>query len=358
MHFCNHIKIHTFFWIMLYGILAWNAALACDQATFSVDIYRTKQITVQQILDKYKNDLQSTADLLININHHPQLNDARYAALVNKITSGLKENGSFAFLNVSPIMYPGDNTLYITIDAVDMKDKKRLSHFIPRPTKNIPDPGDLIAQWRQYKETSDQIIYSKHRFPLIKHSTAWYSTGDFGEPALKKQIAYFQQQVPKYQSQLGRVLNLDKDHVKRAAAALLLGYSSDPHALIRTLTASMRDPNAEVRNNVNLVLSHVLSRVNVTHFPVVDTVQMLDFPLTTDRNKTLAVIHSLSNQPLYAKYYATHASKLLIASLKMHQPNLHKPAFSILKKISGKPYGEHDYQKWERWAETQKATHI
>lgn len=339
---------------IILNLLIFKNSSAADHAKFSMDVYGTQQITAQQVLNKYKNELQTGADIIMNINHnHSDVKNASYKSPEKKIIAGLKKEGSFAYLNLSPIMYPNNDTLYITVDAVDLKDKDRLSHFISKPTQNIPDPNGLIRQYLAYHERMGNIIYSQHRFPMNKHCSGWFCAGAFGDPTLKKQSTLFTQQVPQYQTQLGRVLNLDKNPEKRAAAAFLLGFAPSSQALARTLIASMKDPDDSVRNNTILVLSEVLSRITLKDFPVADTVQMLDFPLTTDRNKTLYLILSLSRHPAYAQYYAKHAGKLLVSSLKMQQPNLHKGAFAILKKISGKSYGERDYQKWEQWAEAQ-----
>jgi hypothetical protein len=82
--------------------------------------------------------------------------------------------------------------------------------------------------------------------------------------------------------------------------------------------------------------------------PIEPALEALDFPETTDRNKALAMIDGLADHPEHRAAILAHGP-VLIALLRLEQPNNHDYAFSILKKISGQTFGERDYVAWEKW---------
>jgi hypothetical protein len=100
------------------------------------------------------------------------------------------------------------------------------------------------------------------------------------------------------------------------------------------------------------VIGGTLDKTKIDDFPVHDILQALDFPDTTDRNKALYILYSLSKSKQSDSYRSTiahHASHRLVDLLRLQQPNLHDMAYVLLKQISGKEYGERDYAAWENW---------
>jgi hypothetical protein len=78
----------------------------------------------------------------------------------------------------------------------------------------------------------------------------------------------------------------------------------------------------------------------------------LNGPTTTDRNKAVAVVAGLVARPDGAKLYReviAQAGPILIKLLALEQPNNHDFAYSILKQVSGKDFGERDVAAWQRW---------
>ncbi|WP_019217962.1 hypothetical protein [Legionella tunisiensis] len=74
-------------------------------------------------------------------------------------------------------------------------------------------------------------------------------------------------------------------------------------------------------------------------------------PKTTDRNKALSVLAKAAESRDDKNYYSKGGDKLL-AILKLKQPNNHEIAYIILKKISGKNFGENNIDAWKKWLES------
>jgi hypothetical protein len=97
------------------------------------------------------------------------------------------------------------------------------------------------------------------------------------------------------------------------------------------------------------VLSQVAEERRHVAIPLDPLLQALDFPATTDRNKSLATIDALASRPEPKRILIREAGPKLIEILKLLQPNNHDYAYSILKKISGKDFGERNYDAWHTW---------
>jgi len=322
-----------------------------------IDVFKTDQITLQTINKKFAANFQAIADIIRSPDSITSTkNTEDLLKLLNKTVSDINNLGSFAWVTISPIMYPDNNVTYFTIDIVDKADKTRLSHFLVKPTRSIPDPDHLIQTWQEYEKIGFDKFFKTKTAPVIKSCPAFHCLMGFDAPELSKYKNIFMTGVPKNKSQLVTVLKEDKDENKRAAAALLLAHIQDGNELINILAPSMRDPSGQVRNNTMRVLGATLAKNTKADFPVQDAITALDFPELTDRNKALYILSSLSDQPRYAKYIAQHAQSELLDELKMRQLNVHNLAYEILTKISGKKYGERNYAAWKRWLDKNSET--
>ncbi len=120
-----------------------------------IDLYRSKQITIDEINKKFGKEI-SEANLMLNSagwhDSSPE-NSEKIHNLMNKITDGIKSMGNFSYLNISIIMYL-DGKSYFTIDAVDKEDAARLSYFISKPNGTVNDPNHLIEKWIEYDKAA------------------------------------------------------------------------------------------------------------------------------------------------------------------------------------------------------------
>jgi hypothetical protein len=97
------------------------------------------------------------------------------------------------------------------------------------------------------------------------------------------------------------------------------------------------------------VLGEIAEKRKEVPIPVEPIIKALNYPATTDRNKALYILEGLAANPKNKGIIIGQAGSLLIKLLRLYQPNNHDFAYSILKKVSGKNYGERDYKAWEQW---------
>jgi hypothetical protein len=318
-----------------------------------IDVYKTTQISAQEINQRFAAQFQELANIFLSpASMSSADNMKKIAVLIKGIDEKIKTMGQFSFVNTSPVMYADMKNIYITIDIVDVKDRKRLSLILPPPTQSLPDPDNLIHAWQEYEKTGLNVFFKEKVPPKFTSCPAYHCIFGFEYPTLKKYQAIFENDVPKDKAQLIAILRQDKDPQKRAAAAFLLAHIKNGEELISILVPAMNDSSGDVRNNVMRVLGMTISKMKNPNFPIEKIVAALNFPLEVDRNKSLYMVASLVVQPRYAKYIQQHASKEIMDNLKMLQPNLHDTAYQVLMIMSGKKFGERDYAAWENWLKT------
>ena len=321
-----------------------------------LDVYRSNQITAEQIKKEYGKQLRGMIQLYLTPESmSSEENNKKMLKLSESILTGIRKKGDFVLINFSAIKYSGSKVPHFSIEVVDKKDKDRLSHFIKNPEKNVADPDRLIQTWQEYEKIGFKIDYTEKTHPNLKSCPAFHCVFGFEHPLLKKYAAIFNTLVPKDKIQIIEVLQNDKDPRKRQAAAYLLGHLKDGNEIIKILTPFMFDSDNIVRNNAMRVIAETLTKVKNPDFPIDKAIVVLDFPSTTDRNKALYIISSLISQPRYAKYIIDHAGPQLIDVLKLSQENVHGFAYEILRTVSGKKFGERDYKSWENWLKQNKS---
>lgn len=322
-------------------------------AKMILDVYGTRQITADSVLRKFNDDLQKWVDR--NVSEGINYGGPGDAVLEQKIISGLMKEGKFAWIGMAPIQYPNHNAVYVTIDAVDLKDRKERLSFLPQPQGDIPDPEGLLKMADAYNRLYISFMLHAnrvHHYPSkFKEVNFWNTRPAISSSEWEKYENILMKKVPAHMDEIARVIHEDRDPKKRILAITLLKFANDGHHVIDILLSAIDDPHAGVRNDALLLLGAVLYRVPVKDFPVERIVHSLDYPEETDRNKSLIVIHALIKQPYpyYRRYIIRHAGALLVKCLRMKQPNHHDMAYQILETISGKSFGEYDYAAWEQW---------
>ena len=330
-------------------LLLFNNAKASNNS-YVVDIYGTSKISKNKIKSEFDKELKT----ITKVTKDPALRSSKkgldsianaFITIIGKLI--LTED--FAYVHVSPInYYENSTTVYITIDVVEKNDINRLMHFLPQQKMKTVDPNNLIVSWLKYEKAGADLVDKYNTFPKFKACPAHHCTFGFDHPSLLKYKNVFDS-AENYKTGLVRVLREDNDSRKRSIAAYVLAHIKNDKELVELLLPSINDSSGNVRNSVLRVLGMTLEKNNNLQIPLNIIVDALDFPETTDRNKTLYVLLSLSNNPKNSQYIIENAGARLIAILKLDQPNNHDPAYEILKKISGKTYGERDYKSWENW---------
>ena len=244
---------------------------------------------------------------------------------------------------------------YLTVDLVDTTDVEERMVFRPRPSGEFADPDGLIAAAQRYSRTYNEMLRSGEISRQWFDCPVWHCLGDYSHPRLAKLIAPVVAGAETNKSKLQAILFGHRDPVIRATAAVTIGHIRDGGEVVEIMLKAMQDSESRVRNDAIRVLIDIASLRPEIPIPAAPLIRAIHSPTTIDRNKALAVLFYLLERP------SSRATIELIRSdgvavsrlrelLELQQPNNHDFAYMILKKLSGKEYGERDYDSWRSWA--------
>ena len=342
------IKISVL-WLLL---ISQSGAPVKEAMLKGVDVFGTTQITADLIQERFGNELEMLVQAIAS--HNDQAFMDSYA----KVLGGIQAMGDFASVTLSPVLYYDRKSFfYVTVDVVEQRDKARRLNFLAPPVKRFPDPDGLLEKWRQYEEAGRSLAEKGELKTEKVHCPAFHCVWGFQHPKLKKYEAVFNHMVPKDKEKLKAILREDERATYRADAAFLLAHISDANELVQSLLPMIRDSDAMVRNNVMRILSQVAEERTGVAIPIRPFLDALDFPDTTDRNKSLATLDALTGRPENKGILLREAGPKLVRILRLLQPNNHDYAYGILKKISGKDFGERNYEAWGQWLDSQTKSH-
>jgi HEAT repeat protein/surface antigen-like variable number repeat protein len=271
-------------------------------------------------------------------------------ALVTALDQKLRNTGKFAYSQVSSTDF-GNGKSYLSVDVVEKGDEKRLV-FNPAPTGTVDVPQDLLDWERRYEKASFQLFQINPR-EMRDINDGHYIDADEG---LRQYQEKMLETVPPNYDVLVKALHEDKDPVKRAQCAILLGYSKNKKAVIIPLEAALKDPVVEVRASAarSLVPIAYLSAHTSVPFPLDPVLEMTHYPTASDRTKSVAVLLQLTADPIYHAAIRERTGGVLVEMAAAHQPAQREHSLTLLTIITGEQYGR-DVAKWEAWWKAQKA---
>lgn len=317
-----------FFFLLSSSTLVQAQSNNKDKPYVNIELFGSSQITIEQLREKLGSKLD-TGDFT-----------------AREIEDTIRNMGKFAYVRCGSIIYTGEKgeTTYFTINLVDEKDRSVRMPFFDPPTKDFSDPEGLLALWKEYVDKATEMI-KKHE---LEGFVAMYVL-NFNHPELKRYEMFFEEKVPKNKEALINILREDKDPSHRSSANYLLARVKDDAERVTLLLPSLHDPDSNVRNTIMRVLIRVLEKKSGVEIPIENIIEALNFPETTDRNKSAVILDYLADNPKYREIIINKAGTVLLQMLKLSQPNNHYFAYSILKKVSNKEFGEQDYKAWEEW---------
>ncbi len=329
------------------------AAAPATSQPLTIDLYGTEQLTLDALLAACGDELQALADGL------GRGEQVEFAAL----EAHLLTLGDFAHAAIALVTYRKDGVTsqHLTVDFVERGDATRRMAFLPRPTGSYDDPDGLIAAWSAYEEAID-VVWSQATGPApdapcpALHCLPFHAHPDVA--AAGEALAA---RAPAQHEALAAILRDDGDARRRAAAAYLLAYAPDDAWVVAQLTRATRDGESLVRNNAMRVLAEIAYRHPKVAIPLAPVIDALDFPETTDRNKAAAILDGLLARPggdrereALRDEVLDRAGTILVAMLRLRQPNNHDFAYRILKAASGVDLGEHEPAAWQAWLDARR----
>ena len=314
-----------------------------------IDVFGTEQITAEQVRQAWGGKITQLAEAIYGRPSNPE----KVAEdLYQEIVTGIQAMGDFAYVEVSPVMYFEEgNPVYITVDIVDTEDVPVRMPFRPSPTGTVTDPDQLLQQWAEYEETAFILSMAGELRDGYSSCPALSCTFGFEHPELQAFSPIFEAGTSANRDQLVQILYKERDAAHRGYAVFLLAFTDDVINYVHTITPAITDPSSLVRNNALRVLIHIAQDYPEIEMPIEHVIEALQYPDTTDRNKSAYILVELAKQADYHEFLIEQAVPTLLEMLRLEQPNNHDPAYTILTALSGESYEARDYAAWEHWAE-------
>ena len=309
----------------------------------SIDVYRSRSLTVESLT----RDHGAQIDSLI---HYVTAADMAGALRWrDTLLAGIEREGNYALVSigVTTSFAPDHNTADLAFDVVDRADSAQRLHFAPAPMGHVDDPGGVLAAWQDYQDKAMQLIQNRELSPVTSSCPALHCILGFEHPKLAPYLAVFNR-AARDPVPLVRVLRSDSVPDRRAAAVFVLAHMQDPARLVSILTPALDDPSSVVRNNVLRVFWQVALRDSVPALPMDAVLARLDDPESDVRNKAALVTAAAAQREEFRAAILRGGARLL-SLLRLNQPNNHEPAWQALQAVSGRDFGDRDYDAWDRW---------
>lgn len=321
------------------------------QAKTVVDVYGTDEKTADYLVKKYEKRVTFIEEEFHkNIQKsNGEIDDNDIKKMIQErisISREIMEDYDFFYVDIGTVLYPGNETLYTTIDVIDKNNPERMK-FVAMNNKGLTKP-DLIDKMMEYSELETSLMVTNQLDRKNISCPVYHCVSGFHHPKLKPYLSIFNQGVQRDKKLIIDTLNHDQNPNRRAAAAFLMGHFQDPKEIISILSFHVEDPDETVRNNVIRVISETLRKAKMT-IDVSPFLSLLDSPFLTDRNKSLSVLWLVSESPEGKKQIIQSGGDKLLSILALKQPNNHDLAYIILKNISGKDFGEYNIAAWKQW---------
>ncbi len=343
-------KIMMFMSVWLFSMLSYGYPL-------TIDVHGTSDEQSTVLIQKYQERIHQMVSLM-HIDDEDKMPKKTLEAsrqlirtLHDALVADIKKEGPFEAVVINGVIYPETKTMNITIDVVQKNASgQAYVNNADEPKYTPKNPPDLIDEMVEYQQKNVAVLAKNNTGLETTHCPVYHCVGDgFDDASLKPYLKRFNLGVIKERTLVLETLNHDASSIRRAAAAFLLGHLKNPHEIIKLLWPKIQDPSEGVRNNAMRVIAATIGHSNIKHVDIKPLIGLLKSPYDSDRNKAMYILYEMDFTPKDKHQLIQEAGQQFIALLKLKQPNNHYVAYVLLKKLSGKDYGEHAVESWSRW---------
>jgi hypothetical protein len=271
-----------------------------------------------------------------------------------RLRAALEQRVPLAYLEIAVLTNsappPPHNN--VTIDVVEKADEARRMPFRAAPTRQLPDPGGLLATSNELALKYAELLRSGRRDlqAIAADCPVLHCLAPFTLPEFAPYLERLNTGAREHEEALYEVATQSGLENQRANALFVLAHTNDADRLAPVLGEAIYDPSASVRNNAMRVILFMAQRDPSRDYPLDALLAAFDFPSASDRNKAGGVLTALAKEPRYRERIRTTAVPVALRQLRLEQPVNHVIAYDLLKAVSGEAFGERDYAAWERWA--------
>ncbi|MDF1758504.1 MAG: HEAT repeat domain-containing protein [Legionellaceae bacterium] len=330
------------------SISAWSKVI--------VDVYGVDEKTAAQIEKSYAKHVSiiENKKMLLTVKHGTKQFDSKELDKLKSqklaLIENIKKKWGFSHVDFQTINYFDGKDIYTTIEIVQETQPERLKYINKQANHTLSEKNDAIQKMHKYSQLYQDILITNKYNMLENECPVYHCAMDFSLPEFKPHLVMFNNAAIHDQKTIIDTLKNDPSYIRRGAAAFLIGHFSDPKLILSTLAPSINDNDAYVRNNIMRVIGATIAKSEITDINAKPFIEMLNSPHVTDRNKSLYVLYGISSNKNGKKQILQYGTKPLLSLLRLKQPNNHKIAYLILRRISGKELADTDIQGWEKWA--------
>jgi hypothetical protein len=323
----------------------------------SIDVYGSDALDSAAVRSEFE------ADILLYVATMEQMRqpNANFDEIVktlggirDKLRASLEQRVPLAYLEIAVLTNsappPPHNN--ITIDVVEKDDERRRMPFRAPPTRQLADPGGLLATAMEINRKYAELIRSGR--PDLQATAAECPVLHCLAPFTLSEFAGYLEPLNsgarEHEDALYAVATESGLENQRASALFVLAHTNDADRLAPVLGEAIHDPSASVRNNAMRVMLFMAQRDPARDYPLDALLAAFDFPSASDRNKAGGVLTALAKSPRYRERIRAEAVPIALKQLRLEQPVNHDIAYELLTAISGEAFGDRDYAAWERWA--------
>jgi hypothetical protein len=271
-----------------------------------------------------------------------------------KLRTSLEQRVPIAYLEISVLMSsaPPPPHINVTIDVVEKTDEARRMPFRPAPTRQLTDPGGLLAASSEIGLKYAELIRLGRQDlqATAAECPELHCLAPFALPEFAPYLERFNAGAREHEETLYEIAAQSALDGQRANALFVLAHTNDAERLLPVLGNAIYDSAANVRNNAMRVLLFMARTDASREYPLASLLAAFDFPIASDRNKAGYVLVELAKSPRYRERIRAEAAPVALKQLRLEQPVNHDPAYELLKVLSRQDFGERDYAAWERWA--------
>ncbi len=343
------VSITAVLWLLLF-----SGTAASQEPNFVLGdtfVYGTERFDAAVIRSEFASELLELVAAM-SADH-----GSRADRVVARIKEQLNSRGPFAYLSIgtsSGLARAPNFTVFFTVDVVEEADRDRRMPFRTPPTGRYRDPDRLFRLWEEYEVRMFELMMAGS-LPANSKCSVMHCLFGFDHPDLMPFLASFNEGASRNEDVLYEIAERDRDGDHRTKAILLLAHTNNVDRLLPVLGRAIYDPNAGVRNYAMRIMIMMARDDAERNYPVDDLVAALDFPETTDRNKSAVTLLALSESPIHSEIIRREALPTLLQLLRMGSPINHEPAYDILRELSDEDFGPRDYAAWESWVHAELA---
>ncbi|MFY7697798.1 MAG: hypothetical protein ACOVQX_03135 [Legionella sp.] len=270
-----------------------------------------------------------------------------------ELLAKIKRQLSLLYISFDTLADANTPDLYTTVDIITADNPERLrfisaNHPVAATIHDQAIKPDLFKLVREYDRQGLllQLTQKLNRAPF--ECPVFYCSWGFNHPLLKPYLKQFNlAAVEDKQS----VINLLSHNVEEEqhVGLTILAHVVNPYEIMAVLMPMLAVSDMNLRIKIMQLLLATMVKANIHDSLLMPFIQLLDSPSMHERSNALHLLQHVSDSNTAKNFIVKHGGNKLLRLINLRQPINHFPAYELLKKISGRDFGDQNISAWKRW---------